>query len=151
MQKLLCLLALLALPSGGEALRVPPLTRRHAVVAGASLVPGIMLPQQAAHADAIEDIARRNAEAAKEAQEQKAKAAETKALLDSASGGVNAVLTGGVLLLLGAAGTFFLGIKGEADSKTVVNLEQSRFLSDREKKQYSNLSSFEKRKLGIKD
>ena len=67
-------LALLALLVSTAALRVSPLTsRRQAVAAGASLVPGLLLPQ-IAHADAIEDIAARSNAAAAKAVEAKAKA-----------------------------------------------------------------------------
>ena len=95
--------AMIAVPSA--ALRVSPLaTRRNAIIAGASVVPAIVLPK-AAHADAIEEIARKNAIAAQEAAEQKKKAEEQKALLAAADSGFNGVLTVGILGVLALIAT----------------------------------------------
>merc|ERR1719409_1694087 len=141
MQALLAaLIALIALPQSA-ALRVSPLTtRRHAIVAGASLVPAALVLPRAAHADAIEDIAARNAEANRKAAEQKAKEAEGKQLLLAAEGGLNLVLSAGSVAVLGAAAFFFAGIKGDADKSKTFNLDNARFMTDAEKRKYSNLS-----------
>ena len=144
-------LVLLALASICAALRVSPLTtRRHAVVAGATVATGAMLPLRAAHADAIEDIARRNAEESKIAAERKAAAKDAQVLVDAGEGVLNTALTVGALGLLGFAATFFSGIKSQSDATTVVNFENSRPLTDAEKAKYKNLSASEKKKLGIK-
>ena len=145
----LALLSMLVMPS--TALRVSmPTTRRQALATGASLAPALVLPQLA-HADAIEDIAARNALAAKEAQQAKAEAAERKALLDSAGGGLNAVLSVGILGLIGGIGYFALGIKSRSDETQTFNMDRNRLMTDSERRQAANLSAAEKRKLGIKD
>lgn len=146
----LALLSMLVLPSA--ALRVSmPTTRRQALATGASLAPAFVLLPQVAHADAIEDIAARNALAAKEAQQAKAEAAERKALLDSAGGGLNAVLSVGILGLIGGIGYFALGIKSKSDETQTFNMDRNRLMTDSERRQAANLSAAEKRKLGIKD
>ena len=126
----LCLIAAIC----ASALRVPvPTTRRNAVIAGASLVPGLVLPQ-AAHADAIADIAAKNAAEAAALREQKAAAAEAKGLLDGLEGGFNAVLSVGVLGIIGAVGYFALDIKSTSDSTTVNNLDRNRFMTPKERR-----------------
>ena len=146
---LLGLISLLATPC--VALRVSPVkTRRYAIIAGASLVPALV-PPRSAHADAIEDIARRNAEELEVAREQKAKAKAAQEAADAA-GGVGAGLLGVVgLALIGGVGFLTLGAKSELDSKTVTNLDRTRLMTEAERKKYKNLSAAEKRKLGIND
>ena len=122
------LLFALLLPT--DALKLTPLTtRRSAVIAGV----GALVPT-AAHADAIEEIARKNAEAAKVAKAEKEAAKEQKELLDAAGAGLNGILTVGVVGILGAAGYFFLGIKGDADKVTVNNLEKNRLMTPKERR-----------------
>ena len=127
------LIALAALPSA--ALRVPPLTtRRGALIAGASLAPGFLLPQQMAHADSIADIAAKSNREAKEAAERKAKAAQGVNLSEAAGSGLNVILTGASAVLLAGAGAFALSVKGEVDKTTSVNFERERFMTDSEKR-----------------
>ena len=153
------LIAVLALAPGGTALRVSPsplTTRRSAIMAGASIVPAVVLPTLAAHADDDDDagilrIAQKNAEAAKLEAERKKQAQESKGLLDAAEGGLNTVLTVGAVGILGFAGVTLSGFLGKSQESSTVNLDRNRFLTDAERRKYAKLSASEKKKLGIKD
>lgn len=143
-------LALLALLVSTAALRVSPLTsRRQAVAAGASLVPGLLLPQ-IAHADAIEDIAARSNAAATKAVEAKAKAkADGPGFLAETSQGIASVALPAALLgFVGFAAVFAADITSK-QAEQVANLGR-RPLTDAENRKYKGLSAKEKRELGIK-
>jgi len=144
---------LLALPSA--ALRVEPLkTRRAAVFAGATLVPALMLPEQAAYADAIEDIALRSNKAALEAKAAKAKAAEGSFLGDAVAGFTGVVVPAAFVTVLGGAAYFASTLLGQTDAIDVFvdsKKEKRRPLTAAEKRKFANLSPKEKKELGIKD
>ena len=142
------LVVLLAAPS--SALKITaPLTRRHAVVAGAaSVVPSLVLPRPAAYADSVEEIAARSNAAAQVDKDRKARSAENQGLADAAGSAFGVLVTGGIVAVVGGVGFFLSSIAG-AGGQTV-NLDTSRPLTDAEKRKYKNLSAAEKRKLGIK-
>ena len=150
----LALVALLVLPSA--ALRVSPLTsRRQAVVAGASLVPGLVLLPAIAHADAIEDIAARSNAAAEQAKEAKAKAkAEGPGFLSEAANGLAGVVAPAALLAIAGGIAFFangiISQSGVVDDVLEKTKEKRRPLTAAEKRKYASLSAKEKRDLGIK-
>ena len=130
----LSIVALLLAPT--SALRVSPLnTRRQAVIAGASLVPGLVLPPLAAHADAIEDIARRNAEEAKLAKAARAQKEEDKAALEAVGNTIGTPLLGGaIVVLLGGVASFASSIKSKSDQTTSFNLDRNRLATPAERK-----------------
>ena len=143
---ILALVGLLTLPTA--ALNISPLTTRRSAVIGAA---GLVLPPLGvAHAEeaalgytpppAYEDagiaaIAARNAAATAEAKAAKAQAAADKAAVEEVAGGaLNVALTGGIVLLLGAAGTFASSIFGQANEVTAFNLDRNRLASDAERR-----------------
>ena len=135
MQAPLFLLALFALPTA-SALRVSPLaTRRHAVLSGASLVPGLMLSPLAAQADTIDDIAARSNLAAQERMARKKEAEENKGLAEAADGGLNLLLTVGGVVILGGVGAFVASLAGQSSKMTVNNLDNNRFATAKERKE----------------
>ena len=80
-------------------------------------------------------IAARNAAATAEAKTAKAQAAADKAAVEEVAGGaLNLALTGGIVLLLGAAGTFASSIFGQANEVTAFNLDRNRLASDAERR-----------------
>lgn len=142
-------------PAKGKAeARVPPLTtRRQAVIAGASLAPSLVLPQYAARADNIEDIARRSNAAASEAREAKKKAAEGSFLGDAVKGVVDIAVPAALLAIVGGVAVFAGGLLGQTDAVDAFiesKKEKRRPLTAAEKAKYSKLSAKEKRELGIK-
>ena len=83
----------------------------------------------------IAAIAARNAAATAEAKTAKAQAAADKAAVEEVAGGaLNLALTGGIVLLLGAAGTFASSIFGQANEVTAFNLDRNRLASDAERR-----------------
>ena len=140
-----------------SALRVSPLTsRRQAVISGASLVPGLVLMPQIAHADAIEEIAARNNAQAVKAKEAKEKAkAEGPGFLDQAANGVAGVVAPAIGLSLIGGIAFFgsqlVGQSGIVDDVADNLKEKRRPLTAAEKRKYAGMSAKEKRDLGIKD
>ena len=148
-------LALLALLVPAAALRATPLTsaaRRQALATGASLVPGLVLLPQLAHADAIEDIAARQNAAAEKAREAKAKAkAAGPGFLAEATGSVASVALPAVLLgFVGFAAVFAADITSKSGIAQDLENRGRRPLTEAEKRKYKNLSPKEKRELGIK-
>lgn len=136
MRSLLALIALVALPT--EALRVLP-SRRSAVIAGASLVPSLVLQPRAARADEENDdamaaIARRNSVVTAEANKRKAEAEENKAFLDAAGDGLGVVLGGAAVVILGGAAYFAASIKGQSDKSITLNLDRNRIATPAERK-----------------
>ena len=132
------------------ALKVSPsIGRRQAVIAGATLVPAVVMPQRA-HADAIDDIAAKNAVAAAKSRAEKEKAKEMDGVNGILGQGLNTILSVGALGLVGFAGVFFTGIKKDVDASTLNNLDRNRFLSDQERRAAAKLSDSEKKARGIK-
>ena len=144
-----CALAVLALFAVGDALRTPPMARRQALLAAGALAPALVLPPLAAHADAIEEIAARNAAANKAAAEKKAKAAEDKALFEAAGSGLNLAITAVSVALVGGVGVFGAQALQQSSKTTSNNLDRNRLLTDSEKQRFKNLSAAEKKKRGI--
>ena len=142
------LFALLVLPSDG--LRTPPLTtRRHAVLVSGSLVPALLLPKPAAHADTLEDIAARSNAAAATAKAKNSKSRKESEQVGGIAGSlVNVAFAGAAL----GAGYLVFGFAGAASEKGISlgAKEERRPLTEAEKRKYSKLSAKEKRELGIK-
>ena len=127
---------LFALVGCASALRAPPLaTRRAAVMAGASIMPNILLTPRAAHADAIDDIAARSQAAAVEARKQKEAEVEFKELKEAASDGLGVIITGAIVVLAGGVGAFVLNLKGKSDKMTAYNLDNNRLMTRKERKE----------------
>ena len=60
--------------------------------------------------------------------------ADKAAVEEVAGGALNLALTGGIVLLLGAAGTFASSIFGQANEVTAFNLDRNRLASDAERR-----------------
>ena len=113
-----------------------------------------MLPQRAAHADSIEDIAARSNEIAKKEKEAKAKASAQGDFLGDAAKGISGVVIPAAFFgVVGGAAFFASSLTKKTDALDVFaesRQEKRRPLTAAEKKKYAGLSAKEKKELGIK-
>ena len=120
------LLALACVLHGASALRVNPTGRRSVIIGASSSLAGLALPRIApAHADSIEDIAARSNAAAEKAAAIKAEKDKGSFVGDAAGFVGNAVLTLGIVGLLGGTAAYLFSVQKDGEQAEV-----SKFTKD---------------------